>query len=142
MPICEHCHEEFPRTIVIDGKRRYMSKRKYCFNCSPFGAHNTMPPGYIRQTPKKKQDHAKIYNYRKQLKLKAIEYKGGKCQICGYDRCIQALEFHHIDPSTKTASVSTASRGWDWVKQEIDKCILVCANCHREIEHGITVMPS
>ena len=70
------------------------------------------------------------------LKKKAIEYKGGKCEKCGYDRYDGALEFHHIDPSQKDIKLSSTRRGWKKVKEEIDKCILLCANCHRE-EHGI-----
>jgi len=74
---------------------------------------------------------------RKKLKKMSVEYKGGKCERCGYDKYIGALDFHHIDPSTKDSDISgkkqTAS--WEKVKKELDKCILLCANCHRE-EHS------
>lgn len=63
----------------------------------------------------------------------AIEYKGSKCSICGYDKCKSALEFHHIDPSEKDTSSDYRSWSWEKLKTELDKCILVCANCHREI---------
>ena len=74
----------------------------------------------------------------------AITYKGGKCQCCGYNRCLGALEFHHIDPSSKDFGISSKgyTRSWDKVKSELDKCVLVCANCHREIHEGITECPS
>ena len=64
-----------------------------------------------------------------------VEYKGGKCEICGYDRCITALEFHHLNRGEKDFSISesTYSRSMEDLKKEVDKCILVCANCHREI---------
>ena len=77
-----------------------------------------------------------VIKRRKKLRHKAIEYKGGKCQNCGYNKCIDALEFHHIDPSKKEftiAHVSTPS--WDRLKKELDKCILLCSNCHKE-EHA------
>lgn len=71
---------------------------------------------------------------RKKLKELAIEYKGNKCEICGYDKCVEALEFHHLDPSKKEFNISIANvKSWNNIKNELDKCILVCANCHREI---------
>ncbi|OGI18574.1 MAG: hypothetical protein A3B68_02280 [Candidatus Melainabacteria bacterium RIFCSPHIGHO2_02_FULL_34_12] len=72
---------------------------------------------------------------RKKIRLMAIEYKGGKCKLCGYNRCIEALEFHHTDPSKKDFSISSRghSRSWKRVKEELDKCTMLCANCHREI---------
>jgi hypothetical protein len=75
---------------------------------------------------------------RKILKLKSIEYKGGSCSRCQYSKCIEALEFHHVDPSQKDFSLSSTgvTRSWDSIKKELDKCILVCSNCHREIHFG------
>lgn len=69
------------------------------------------------------------------LKEMSIEYKGGKCEICGYDKCKDALDFHHTDPSQKEFGIGAKgyTRAWNKVKQELDKCILVCANCHREL---------
>lgn len=69
------------------------------------------------------------------LKVKAIEYKGGACQKCGYNKYIGALEFHHLDPAQKDFGISEKghTRSWEKIKNELDKCILVCANCHREI---------
>lgn len=69
----------------------------------------------------------------------AVEYKGDKCSVCGYDRCADALEFHHLDPSKKDFGISSKgyTRSWDKVKEELDKCILVCSNCHREIHSGL-----
>ena len=80
---------------------------------------------------------------RKKLKVMSVERKGGKCQICGYKRCIKALEFHHIDPSTKEFGLSTRglTRSWAKIKKEVDKCVLVCANCHREVDYGLVVIP-
>jgi hypothetical protein len=72
---------------------------------------------------------------RDKLKQLAIHHKGGKCEICGYNKCIGALEFHHLDPNEKDFGIANKgyTRSWDKVKIEIDKCIMVCANCHREI---------
>lgn len=72
---------------------------------------------------------------RKKLKRMAVEYKGGSCERCGYDKCIDALDFHHLNPQIKEFSVSSKGhcRSWKALKNELDKCELVCANCHREI---------
>lgn len=69
------------------------------------------------------------------LKKRAVKYKGGKCCKCGYDKCIAALEFHHIDPSIKDFNISKRYSKMEKVNKELDKCILVCANCHREIHN-------
>lgn len=84
-------------------------------------------------TPKKRDTSS----YRREVKRKLIEYKGGKCQICGYNRCQEALEFHHLDPSQKDFTISGGTRSFESLKPEVDKCILVCANCHREIHAGL-----
>jgi len=76
-----------------------------------------------------------VQKRRKKVRQMAVEYKGGRCERCGYTKCIDALEFHHTDPSGKDFSISDKgyTRGWNKVKKELDKCVLVCANCHREI---------
>lgn len=72
---------------------------------------------------------------RKKLKIMSVEYKGGKCEKCGYNKCTDALDFHHVDPTQKDFGLSMRgmTRSWEKIKQELDKCILVCSNCHREI---------
>lgn len=50
---------------------------------------------------------------------------------CGYSKCIEALEFHHLDPTEKEFEISDR-RSWEALTAELDKCILLCANCHRE----------
>ncbi len=69
----------------------------------------------------------------------AIEYKGGKCQLCGYNRCPEAMEFHHLNSSGKDFGISQKgyTRSWKRVKEELDKCIMLCANCHREVHAGL-----
>ncbi len=58
--------------------------------------------------------------------------------LCGYNKCKSALEYHHLDPSKKEFQLSKArSRSIDKIKQEIKKCVLLCANCHREVHAGI-----
>lgn len=80
-----------------------------------------------------------VQKRREVVKQKAVEYKGGKCSRCGYDRCVQALSFHHTDPKEKDFGISSKgyTRSWESVKKELDKCILVCHNCHSEIHAEI-----
>lgn len=77
---------------------------------------------------------------KRRLKIKqmAIEYKGGRCTVCSYDREVSALEFHHLDDTKKDFGLSQRglTRSWKRTQVELDKCILVCANCHREIHSG------
>ncbi|RTL03908.1 hypothetical protein EKK58_11700 [Candidatus Dependentiae bacterium] len=79
----------------------------------------------------------RVQKRREQLKLLAIEYKGGSCKHCGYSKCANALEFHHEDPTKKDFGIaqSGVTRSFDKIKVELDKCILLCSNCHRE-EHA------
>jgi hypothetical protein len=85
-----------------------------------------------------------VIKRRKRIRDMAVAYKGGQCLLCHYKRCPAALEFHHPDPSTKDFSISAdgSTRSWKRVKQEIEKCVLICANCHREIHAGITQLPA
>lgn len=77
-----------------------------------------------------------VINWKKDKKKKLIEYKGGKCQVCGYNKCEQALEFHHIDSTQKEFDISSNSYSFEKMKLEADKCALLCANCHREVHAG------
>lgn len=84
-----------------------------------------------------------VLKRQKSLKQKCIDYSGGKCQICGYNKCNSALEFHHKDPSQKDMQFSKFGRtSWDKNKEkiitELNKCILLCANCHREVHANIS----
>ncbi|XOU94054.1 MAG: hypothetical protein ACNFW9_04375 [Candidatus Kerfeldbacteria bacterium] len=71
---------------------------------------------------------------RKKIRELALKHKGNKCSICGYKICKEALEFHHSS-GKKDFGISSKgyTRGWQKVKQELEKCVLLCANCHREI---------
>ena len=68
-------------------------------------------------------------------KQRAVEYMGGCCSICGYNKCIRAIEFHHVDPAKKSPTYNKRFRSWSFERQkkELENCIIVCSNCHREI---------
>lgn len=70
------------------------------------------------------------------LREKIINYMGGQCAKCGYARCYGVLHPHHLEPTTKEFKLSGAhSRSWKKITEEMDKCILLCANCHFEDHH-------
>jgi hypothetical protein len=62
-----------------------------------------------------------------------------KCERCGYDKCIIALEFHNTDPKEKDFQISGKSLSFENLKNEVDKCMLVCSNCHSEIHDNLIV---
>lgn len=162
MPRCKKCSAEFPNRLVINGKQKSVQNRKFCLNCSPYGRHNTVDLTVARDRSSKVCPRCKrqllaeaFYNRRdgknlspyckactsdqtiermRRFKEQCVAYKGGKCFRCGYERCIDALEFHHINPKEKDLQLS-AGKGYrfDRAKPELDKCSLACANCHREI---------
>lgn len=106
-------------------------------NCKKHGL--TEHYEYQRKTCKKCNCEA-VIKRRKEIKVKAIAYKGGKCEKCGLkDSCPDIYDFHHIDESKKEFGISHKghSRSWERVKVELDKCLLLCANCHRR-EHYYT----
>lgn len=116
---------------VICGTELTGSKKMFCSNnCKQKHHYNqtkSNPNSYFTQV---------IRGYRRKLKL--IDSKGGKCEICGYDKNIAALEFHHIDSSQKEFSLDArrlSNSKWDSLIEEANKCILLCSNCHREIHN-------
>ena len=80
-----------------------------------------------------------VIKRRKLIRLKAVQHLGGKCSKCGYSKCKEALEFHHKIPSQKEFSIALKGhcRSWERVRAEIEKCDLLCANCHRELHAEI-----
>ena len=81
-----------------------------------------------------------VINSRIRKKKELIKIFGGKCKICGYNKYVGALDFHHLNPETKSFALSVKGLcySWDAVKREAKKCIILCKNCHTEVENGIT----
>src|SRR5688572_9613673 len=82
---------------------------------------------------------AAVIKRRRKLKTQAVMLMGGQCMLCGYDHHQGVLDFHHVNPETKLFAIGSDgnTRSWDRITTELQKCILVCANCHREIELGL-----
>ncbi len=91
----------------------------------------------------KESNRIKSYETRKKLRDDIKLFYGGKCSICGYNRCLSSLCFHHKDPSIKEEKVAILinARGKFAAYEEAKKCVLVCANCHGEIHEGLTNLP-
>jgi len=150
MPTCTKCGDPFPMFILINGRRRNLQRRTYCLTCSPFGNHNTKKLVRAEQLsthtctlcgepcdPRRTRCgscEVKIRRYR--IKLAAIALLGGKCARCGFDGSQVAFDFHHIGKGNKDFSIAAAGTiAWDRLRVELEKCELLCSNCHR-IEHS------
>jgi transposase len=79
-----------------------------------------------------------VLSRRRKVKAILVQEAGGACVLCGYDRYIGALQFHHSDPSNKAFSVSGlgVTRSIERARAEASKCVLLCSNCHAEVENG------
>jgi hypothetical protein len=80
-----------------------------------------------------------VIRWRRKAKQKLIDYKGGKCQICGYSKnCPSAYDFHHRNPEEKEFGIGghKVTLSWEKLKKEVDKCDLLCKNCHAEVHEN------
>lgn len=147
---CRKCGENIPWRIVIDNKVKHLVNRKYCLKCSPWGKHNTKKdidsPSKKRlpyaQWPEKWKKTLQLSNYRRSQKRKnqLVKMSGGKCLICGYNKCVDALIFHHRNPEEKLFGMDLATlaqKKWETVEKEWEKCDLLCSNCHVELHYSL-----
>jgi hypothetical protein len=128
---CRVCGGAIPRQYETpDGRiKKTNKKRKTCFNCSPMKDSLAKPRPIEYRTERKKR------------KAKLVKMKGGKCTICGYSNSLQALSFHHRDPSQKKFDISSNGglmKDWNVVVAEANKCDLLCLNCHAELHNRIS----
>jgi hypothetical protein len=129
------------KTFSEKGKKDY-GEFRYCPRCKQDCPINNF---YSRRGKKhssvycKKCTNEQTIERTQSIKEQMVNYKGGECSRCGYDTYIGALEFHHLDPTQKDFNLSKLKKNKfdEKIKDELDKCILVCANCHREIHHEL-----
>ena len=118
MGVCLICQKTFQ-------KINFGHNRKFCFDCSP-------------KYDIKEGRSQNISQIRRSIKKELVKYKGGKCEKCNYDKSINALQFHHINPEEKEFTISKhlilSNFNIQEYYKEVDKCRLLCANCHSE-EH-------
>ncbi len=134
--VCSKCKGRKPHSKFYKCKATKDGLNYYCKTCQ-----NESSKVQRKKYGDKYRKQARAGNYR--AKLERVNYKGGKCSICSYSKCLSALEFHHMDPSKKDFQLGRRgmSRNHvlsDSIKAELDKCILVCANCHRELHHVVS----
>ena len=86
---------------------------------------------------RKKRMSKHVCDSRRRKKIRAIKYKGGKCQNCGYKNSVYSLSFHHVNPDEKDFTIAAKIKSWDKIQLELDKCVLVCNNCHGEIHEEL-----
>lgn len=85
-----------------------------------------------------------VKNWRRLTKVRMVESMGSKCAICAYDRCNDALAFHHLDPAQKEISFSQIRANpvsWPRIAAELRKCVMLCNNCHAEVHAGVVCVP-
>jgi 5-methylcytosine-specific restriction endonuclease McrA len=83
-----------------------------------------------------------VIERRRRLRARLVAEAGGSCALCGYHRYVGALHFHHVDPSTKAFALGGgATRSLERNRQEAAKCVLLCSNCHAEVEAGLKLLP-
>jgi len=82
----------------------------------------------------------RVAAWRRRAKATLVAEAGGSCRLCGYDKCLAALQFHHLDPREKSFALSLCgvTRSIEVLRREAAKCVLLCANCHAEVEAGYT----
>lgn len=138
MPICKKCNNKFPNSIYVDGKRKKLDTRLYCLVCSPYKSYRAKGTGIYKK--RNTEEFIKSYYItRTNRKNDLIALKGGQCS-CGYKKCSSALSFHHRDPKTKVFGLSKEALwkfSWEKILSEVEKCDLVCLNCHAEIHEKI-----
>jgi hypothetical protein len=86
----------------------------------------------------------RVSEWRRRVKRKLISEAGGRCMLCGYAACAAALQFHHVDPAQKAFALSHdgVARNLQLARAEAAKCVLLCANCHAEVEVGHRKLPA
>lgn len=111
--VCKFCGEKDTKKFMSIGRGLSKSRCKKCHNL---------------YTRKRIKDNKK----------KAVEYKGGNCIVCGYNKCMRSLSFHHRNPEIKDLNWNKM-RSWklEKIKKELDKCDLLCNNCHGEVHEKI-----
>jgi len=131
------------KSFLYQGKKDY-GDTKYCPKCknecsiSEFYNRRGKIGGSVYC---KSCTTTQVVDRTKKLKQEMVDYKGGCCEICGYKKYIGALDFHHKNPSEKDFTIAHIRQYKfdDLIKKELDKCMLVCSNCHREIHGNVLV---
>lgn len=150
MKKCKICGKEIPNRIKINGVTKNISNRANCLECVPFGSSKTRVKTPQEHRSRKAKNARNYYNRKKEQDgidpVRAIREKkkqlivdalGGGCQICGYNKTVKNLAFHHLRDKEFSISSRAFQYSWDRILPELRKCILVCHNCHGEIHDNL-----
>lgn len=128
---------------ILQLRRDGLSYRKIQqeLGCSASTVLYHLKPSYRHKT--KTRTGSDVVTGRRKRRAAGVKSLGGKCVCCAYSKCAAALDFHHLAPGAKEFSLA-ASTGYltlEEYKAELQKCVLVCCRCHREVHAGITQVP-
>jgi transposase-like protein len=114
---------EIRRTCKHHGETRYVRRTDGAYRCAKCQAGS-------------------VARRRRTVRAAVLQEAGGRCVSCGYDRYIGALQFHHLDPGEKAFALSGRglTRSLARIREEARKCVLLCANCHAEVEGGVRTL--
>ena len=147
--LCSNCHRLCHESMTLQLRATKLSQgsesprvdSKFCTRCKKFHplieffARAKGDDGLSKECKscnyQRKTDNTKV------IKQHFVDYKGGSCSLCAYNKCLSALEFHHVDPKKKEFRLSRiqGKKNLHSYYNELEKCILVCSNCHKEIHH-------
>ena len=156
MPVCKKCNTKFPNKIQIEGKWKYLKGRSFCLECSTWGK-DSLPDGKRLSSKnktagicitcgKEKMLHGRnlecpacrTKKQRNQNKQNILLELNLSCFVCGYNKSIYGIDFHHLDPNEKENEICSM---WHMSKEkilkEIKKCVILCTCCHRELHAGV-----
>lgn len=124
---CTKCKTFLPVDEFRNNKNTPYGLHLHCLGCEK---------KYLASRVKERKSYFQTKN--RKLKHKWVRKLGGKCQRCGYNEFVSGLEFHHVDPDKKRNNATDVVYSNDYYKAlaEIDKCVLMCSNCHRSLEAG------
>lgn len=149
--LCPNCNQSVPKYVWKNGKKINCQNRRYCFDCSPLGSHNTRVLE-VSENTKECPDCLDLHNQRnkrcfrcyfhrrkRRIRQKIEQIVGYSCWICGYDKCKRNIHFHHVNEETKSFGLTARELmlKWDRIWPEMQKCIVLCGNCHGEVHEGI-----
>ncbi len=130
--------------VVRDGRPRFDDGKTRLVQCRKHGLveHRFFRDGRAGRWRSRRCVGEAVTRRHRKVKQTLVDMAGGACVVCGYDRTLVNLHFHHVDPTGKSFEMSM-SRGKSLAsyRQEARKCVLVCANCHGEIETGLVPCP-
>ncbi len=140
---CRYCYVKNSSKENTRGRKKFycatcgkeaLEQRKYCTTCRKRMIKEA-------QHPRGKSTYEYLKEARKKQKIYAVNYLGGKCVLCGYDKSMRALQFHHKDAKGKDFTISKSSPyiKEDVLNAELDKCILLCSNCHAELHENLDI---